>query len=426
MGSIFKQQYHAVVGGKRVRRESSKWYIAYKDGSGKWVREPAYVDKQASMHLLTRREKEVAHEAEGIVDDYTRSAGKPIGEHLEEYLVAVKNRGNTDGHIKRERFNVGFVLEHGKIARISELTRARVDAAFNALLTTTAEFKARSMATRDQYLTSIKSFAKWLVDENRTKENAIAGMRKKSTEDDRVYVRRPLTPKQLDRLLTVTAKQPELLGLTGADRVALYALASRTGYRRRELSSITPSSFIFGKSPSISVVKGYSKRRRLDTIPLKPDIAKFFKSYCAGWPADEPLWKIDRGYTAQLIQADLEAAGIQFRFGVEVVDFHALRGTFTTDLARAGVAPKTAQQLARHSDISLTMNTYTRMEGAEERAAVEKLPSPRALTKGLTKGRARHCNNQQSNPKAKVKTRLRQSRPTGAPKSQPKRRKPRD
>ena len=37
-------------------------------------------------------------------------------------------------------------------------------------------------------------------------------------------------------------------------------------------------------------------------------------------------------------------------------DFHALRHTFITNLCKADVSPKTAQMLARHSDISLTMN----------------------------------------------------------------------
>ena len=45
-------------------------------------------------------------------------------------------------------------------------------------------------------------------------------------------------------------------------------------------------------------------------------------------------------------------------------DLHANRHTFITNLARAGVSPKTAQTLARHSDIRLTMNVYThRLDG---------------------------------------------------------------
>src|SRR5690606_37258250 len=55
-------------------------------------------------------------------------------------------------------------------------------------------------------------------------------------------------------------------------------------------------------------------------------------------------------------------------------DFHANRHTFITNLGRAGVSPKIAQTLARHSDIRLTMNVYTHTDIAEKQAAVGSLP----------------------------------------------------
>jgi hypothetical protein len=47
---------------------------------------------------------------------------------------------------------------------------------------------------------------------------------------------------------------------------------------------------------------------------------------------------------------------------------------FITNLTRSGVAPKTAQLLARHSDINLTMNTYTMLGVRDQASAVESLP----------------------------------------------------
>lgn len=41
-----------------------------------------------------------------------------------------------------------------------------------------------------------------------------------------------------------------------------------------------------------------------------------------------------------------------------VADFHSLRHQFVTELVRAGVSPKDAKELARHSPISLTMDRY--------------------------------------------------------------------
>ncbi len=54
-------------------------------------------------------------------------------------------------------------------------------------------------------------------------------------------------------------------------------------------------------------------------------------------------------------------------------DFHAMRHTFITNLCRANVPPKTAQALARHSDIRLTMNTYSHVGQQEQAAAIGRL-----------------------------------------------------
>ena len=50
-----------------------------------------------------------------------------------------------------------------------------------------------------------------------------------------------------------------------------------------------------------------------------------------------------------------------------------LRQTFVTNLCNADVSPKTAQALARHSDIRLTMNVYSHADQEEQPAAFRKL-----------------------------------------------------
>jgi len=40
-------------------------------------------------------------------------------------------------------------------------------------------------------------------------------------------------------------------------------------------------------------------------------------------------------------------------------DFHSLRHTLATNLARAGTAPRVAMEIMRHSDMRLTAKTYT-------------------------------------------------------------------
>lgn len=57
------------------------------------------------------------------------------------------------------------------------------------------------------------------------------------------------------------------------------------------------------------------------------------------------------------------------------VGVHALRTTFGTLLSKDGVAPRTVQAAMRHSDIRLTMGTYTDPRLLDVAGAVECLPS---------------------------------------------------
>jgi hypothetical protein len=60
----------------------------------------------------------------------------------------------------------------------------------------------------------------------------------------------------------------------------------------------------------------------------------------------------------------------------EFADFHSNRHTFITNLERAGVSPRTAQSLARHSDIRLTMGIYTHIGFNDQISAIDLLPPP--------------------------------------------------
>ena len=78
----------------------------------------------------------------------------------------------------------------------------------------------------------------------------------------------------------------------------------------------------------------------------------------------------------KVIRADFKTVGIQLvdERGHRV-DFHALRMTYITRLQRAGVSPREAMELARHSDMRLTMKTYTDAAQLPLAATVRGLPS---------------------------------------------------
>jgi integrase len=76
-----------------------------------------------------------------------------------------------------------------------------------------------------------------------------------------------------------------------------------------------------------------------------------------------------------MLRADMEAADIlpEDEAG-RPRNFHSLRHTFCSNLARAGVHPSQAMQLMRHSKIELTMKRYTHTFLPERAQALASLP----------------------------------------------------
>ena len=259
----------------------------------------------------------------------------------------------------------------------------------------------RSTGTSNHYQRAIKMFTRWLVRDRRASDDRLAHMSRQNEDADRRRVRRPLSMEEFARLLDAAEAGPSIQCISGPDRAILYIVGAYTGYRRGEIGSVTTRSFDFECDPPILTVQaGYSKRRRVDILPLRRDFAERIQAWLASKPdvsPTEPLFEIADRRTADMIRKDLEAARTEWlkeagdagerkrreksSFLAYVddqghyADFHALRKTFITNLTRTGAAPKTAQLLARHSDINLTMNTYTMLGVLDQVAAVEALPA---------------------------------------------------
>ena len=85
-----------------------------------------------------------------------------------------------------------------------------------------------------------------------------------------------------------------------------------------------------------------------------------------------------------MIRKDLEAAGIPYTTKDGDADFHAVgRHTYITELLRNGTSLVVARELARHSDVTMTMR-YTHIGLQDQAKAIENLPTdPKWLETGL-------------------------------------------
>ena len=197
---------------------------------------------------------------------------------------------------------------------------------------------------------------------------------------DRRHDRRPLSEAEFTALLQAARAGRSAFRMAGPDRAMLYTVAAYTGLRASELASLTQHSYrLDDPTPTVTVQAAYSKHRRQDVLPLHSSLVALLRPWLAAKPTYGRIWPgkwAEYKFAGKMMQVDLKAAGVEYidAHGL-YADFHALRHTFITNMMKSGVNPKTAQALARHSTIDLTMNVYTSLTVMDQAAALNTLPA---------------------------------------------------
>ena len=110
--------------------------------------------------------------------------------------------------------------------------------------------------------------------------------------------------------------------------------------------------------------------------PLPLWAVEVLRPFSAGKPLAMKLWPgAWWQHAAGMLRVDLVAARIEPVTSEGRLDFHALRHSYITSLAMAGVPTTTLQRLARLST-PLLLNRYAHSSDAAAQAAVASLPCP--------------------------------------------------
>jgi excisionase family DNA binding protein len=221
---------------------------------------------------------------------------------------------------------------------------------------------------------------------------------------------------------------------------AALASAVYTGLRKGELLGLRKSDVDLDEA-TITVRRSYdndtTKGGHADVLPVAPQLAPFLEEAIEAsktelvFPAADGSMRSDETDLQQVLRRAMGRAGVVRSYlhvcrrkacGHEEqaedselrrcptckmklwpkalprhLRFHDLRGTTATLLARAGVPLVVAQRMLRHADPRLTANVYTRVDLADLRAGVARLPplvptvSPRADS-GKNEGREQSGN----------------------------------
>ncbi|MBM4068057.1 MAG: hypothetical protein FJ271_03815 [Planctomycetes bacterium] len=267
----------------------------------------------------------------------------PAWEHALAFLADLEANGRSFHHLRRHRHILRKIIGEGVM--LHEITIASVDAFLHAMAK-----QGKSPRTRNMYRQAIVGLFNWLVRKQRITTNPLLAVSK--AEKRSVRLRRALLPTELSFLLTATEKH-------NAERALLYRLAIYSGLRKSELQRLKVHSLTLSPSPLLTLPEGATKNRKACVLPLPMHLAEQLAKHCEGKSQSDALIYCSSDIHLRFYE-DCQRAGIAKHDAQgRIADFHSLRKCTGTLLALAGVHPRIAQHILRHSTMELTMSVYT-------------------------------------------------------------------
>ena len=353
---------------KRNGKPYGPWLIRYKDENGKWRTVAGYTDKETTKTKARGLEHTVERRKQGLVDPFEAPKKVSLADHLAAFERHLESKGDSPDHINPTKARIQSIFNGCGFRSIASLCAHDAPDKVNTYLAGLTELTDR---TRNYYRTALIGFCRWAED-GRMPPTPLARL-KKVTVTESTRERRAISADEFDKLLTATWKGKTTRRLTGEQRYWLYRLATESGLRAGELSTLTPTNF---HGDTVTIRASISKNGKLAEQPLRPEFVRELRPWLAKHDPDQRLWA-GRWYrrAAKMLRVDLLAAGVKYATKDGVCDFHSLRAVYITELAEAGVDIKSLQTLARHSTPVLTMNVYAKARSETLAGAVAKLPS---------------------------------------------------
>lgn len=370
MARVFRHTYTK----NGVRKPTKNWYIEYRDADGRKRRVPGYTDKAATLQKAAQLEREAERVKAGLIDRHAEDRKRPLTDHISEWKSSLLANGCTADYARKAASRLERTVTECGFIHWQDISASRVEACL-------AKFRHEeniSIQTSNYYLRACKQFCHWMEMDGRAPHNPLKHLRGGNARTDRRHDRRAFTDDELQRLIDTTHGGPTRRHVPGTVRAMTYRLSAETGLRANEIRSLTVGSFrLEANPPTVTVGAAYSKHRREDVLPIRPRLATDLAEHFKGMEPTGSAFKMPkcRSDVVRVLRKDLEDAGIEYRNGAgRVLDFHAFRHTFITNLVRGGVHPRVAQSLARHSTITLTMDRYSHTVLGDLSAALEVLP----------------------------------------------------
>ncbi len=351
------------------------WFQWY-DHLGQRRTSKGFTDRGLTEQAAAKKEEEARLRRLGLIDPEQEKLAEQkktaITEHLSAFERSLKK--NTDKHLKLTMSRVRKIVNECGFETLSEITKETVESCLTEMLND----DEIGYQTYNHYAQAIDSFCNWCVENDRLLRNPLKGLERLNAALDVRHKRRALHAEDLEKLVRSARESGEdIQCFSGEYRARMYILSYMTGLRRKEIASLKPRSFdLDANPPTVTVEAACSKHRRLDVLPMHPDLVKLVRDWIAKLKPSELLFpKLAKRRTWLMVKKDLERVGIPYENEDGIADFHAAgRHSHITGLVRSGASLPEVQKLARHTDIKMTMK-YTHIGIEDQAKAVGNLPA---------------------------------------------------
>ena len=400
--------------GARLLLETGTWYarISLSDGGSLTVNtkcKDKATAEQFAANLQTEEDKIRAGVFTKKEVKAARHGQDALQKSIDAYLGSMTARNKATKTVKEFRRYLESVCKALGWKAVRDVDKVALDAYLEE-----ERRNGRGARSCNAYVVAWVSFGNWLMATDRTGINPVSGLVRFDERADRRHQRRAFTLPELELLFKTAEERPLKERLTnrgskakltpatidklkwlGRTRAIAYRTLAYTGLRWSELRSITIGTAFLDAEPAFLLLQSENeKNSKGSRIPLHADLRVALMEYredrikrlagdCTAFPGafdHEPFFDELPVKMSKVFNQDLEAAGISKKDGAgRVLDVHALRTTFGTMLARAGVGITTAQRLMRHSTPALTANVYTVLELTDTEQAVNALPKMESI-----------------------------------------------
>jgi integrase len=370
-------------GAKRVKVKAKKWYGASIPGYPPRKRVPLASNKTVAQTMLANLVRKGERGQAGMDDPAAEAQRVKLEQHLKDFRVSLEVKGTSPEQVNQVLQRVEDTFAACSFVYPTDLDGSKVEKYLEDRRCLPRKEGGLSIQTSNFYLGAVKQFVRWMLRKKKIAENPFLDVAPMNPKLDRRHDRRYLKTEELAKLLDLTRKSEcDFRGLNGEDRYWLYHTVLSTGFRRNEVRALTPAQFELDASPPGVVLPTKRAKNKQGTVQVLPaGVAAGLREYLKGKPLDRPVWPGTwHEKPAKMLRQDLAAAGIPYVVpgpdGPLYADFHALRHTYITMLEDTGVSPKAAQELARHSDVRLTLGRYTHAKRQAMAEAVDRLALP--------------------------------------------------